>query len=240
MVRSLTMLLKKSSHARHWPNRSFGSSSKTIPALNSHKSTSAAGLGNGIVIAYVNSLRRLAQAEIAGTEDALRKRLGDPQLHFFVRVDSAKLENRNGTVLVEWVDFSQASQAELDRLPEYEEVVKRVISETTALLTLQVHFKLRNDRRSALAEVVGPTPVSMEDVRRCEERIREELDDGFDLHMLYRNEYVVGTSDYTTYDDLIDAGFEKRITRIRELFGEGVESHEKKTQRDDERFESGR
>jgi len=196
--------------------------------------------GNGIVIAYINSLRRLAHAEIARTEDALRKRLSDPQLDFFVRVDSAKLENRNGTVLVEWVDFSQASQEELDRLPEYEQVIKRVISETTALLPLQVHFKLLSDRTSALAEVVGPTPVTIEDVRQCEKRIRGELGDRFDLHLLYRSEYVVGTSGYTTYDDLTDASLEKRITRIREIFGKDAESQGKKSQRDDEGVESQR
>jgi hypothetical protein len=98
-------------------------------------------------------------------------------------------------------------------------------------------LKLRSDRKCALAEVVGSTPVSIEDVRRCEDRILKELDDRFDLYVLYRNAYVVGTSDYTTYGDLIDAGFEKRITRIREIFGEDAESQEKKSQRDDEGVE---
>ena len=176
------------------------------------------GTGAGLVLAYVNSIRRLATSEIESLEQELRLRFDDPLLRFFVRVDSARLEHSQGPIRVEWTNWRGASESEIARLPEVEQLIRNVVSDALEVRPTHVHFNFYDQRRRVLVEVVGPHPVSPEDAMLVEERLIEELGSTIELHFWYRNEFVVNAQGYTTYAELSNPELTVRRHMLREIF----------------------
>jgi len=177
-----------------------------------------AGRGEGLVLAYVNTIRRLGQSELLELENRLRDRFEDPALRLFLRVNSAQLEFSEGTVLVEWTSWRDASESEILQLPESERVIRATIADMLDVLPIHVHFNFEDGVQRVLVEVAGPNPVSPEDADMVQSRLSKELGSPIEVNLWYRSEFVVNTEGYTTYEKLTTAGLGERSDRLRETF----------------------
>lgn len=174
--------------------------------------------GEGIVVAYVNAIRRFAADEIAAAEQNLQARCDDPNLVLLMRVNSAALKHRGGPVRVEWTNWSGATKSEVARLPEIEKIVRQSITELTETMPIHVHFNFEGGQRRILAEVAGPHPVLPQNVARVQERLAQEFGSSTEVNLWYRNEYIINEGGYTTYEELTDPELSKRRMLLRELF----------------------
>jgi len=174
--------------------------------------------GEGLLVAYVNTIRRLAKSEIVSLEDELRSRFADPALKLFLRVNSAHLEFSKGPVLVEWTSWRDAADSEIVQISEYEQRIRSIVSESLKVLPIHVHFKLDDDVNRVLIEVVGPRPVSPEDAVKIQSQLAQEFGTPFEAHLWYRNEFVVNSGGYTTYEDLTSPDLRDRSHQLREMF----------------------
>ena len=174
------------------------------------------------MIAYANSLRRLSRAEIRRTQDALRERLDDPKLAFLLRVDSAELESDRGPVRVEWTNRQAATDEEIERIPDDELKLARIVGESLGVIPIHSHFNFAGGRRRMLVEVAGPRPVTREELQRCQQRVYEELGAPFELNLWFRSDYVVSERGYTTYEELTSPELEDRSRILRSIFDASV------------------
>jgi uncharacterized hydrophobic protein (TIGR00271 family) len=182
--------------------------------------------GEGLVLAYVNTIRRLTRSEIADLENDLRNRFQDPELKFFLRVNSARLEFSKGPIRVEWTSWRDATDLDIAQFPEYERKIRQSISESLGAFPVHVHFNLEDGVKRVLAEVVGPNPVSPEDAIKVEAELAQEFGVPIELHLWYRNEFVVNSGGYTTYEDLTAPNLDKRGDQLREVFQPEVATRE--------------
>ncbi len=180
----------------------------------------------GIVLAYVNAIRRFSTQELEDLEGELRRRLGDPELLLLLRVDSAQLEFTGGPVRAEWTSWRGATDTEIARFPEIEKVIRRTIAATCEVIPVHVHFNTLDGYKRVLVEVAGPQPVSPENAIMVEQLVSRELSTPIEIHLWYRNEFIVNSGGYTTYEELTDPGLEQRGQMLRDVFHSEVATAE--------------
>jgi len=185
-----------------------------------------ASRGEGVVLAYVNAIRRLSRSEIADLEKDLRNRFEDPALKFFLRVNSAHLEFSKGPIRVEWTSWRDATDSDIAQFPKYEKTIRQSIADSLKVIPIHVHFKLENGVKRVLVEVVGPNPMSPEDANEVEAELAQEFGFPIELHLWYRNEFVVNSKGYTTYEDLTSPDLDERSDQLREVFQPEVATRE--------------
>ena len=172
----------------------------------------------GMVVAYMDSMRRLAPDEIRFIQHKLRERFEDPLLDFYAQVNTTQLEHSDGPVRIEWTSHRNASEEELSRLPGYDQEIRNSITERTRALPLFVHFNFQTEPPHALVEVVGPEAITPEQVEQITTDVVKAIRTELTLSLWYRNQYVVGTDGYTTYDELTADELGTRTQILRELF----------------------
>ena len=184
----------------------------------------AASKGEGLVLAYIDTLRRLASSEIDELQNVLRGRLGDEKLEFFVRVDTSQLESNRGPVRVEWTLWQGATEAEIEQIPEWDEKIRTATADTTELLPLHVHYNFHRDRLRLLVEVAGPSTVDPLAAKTLQDRLTQELGKPIELNLWCHNDFVVNAEGYTTFEALSNPELKSRSRILRELFGSEVAS----------------
>ena len=177
--------------------------------------------GHGVVVAYVNSIRRFRRDEIGIVENLLRNRLREPNLHFLFRVDSERLVGVGGAVLSEWTNVNSADPDHVAQIPELTAVLQSIVEESLQLIPLQTHFNWMDGRWQALVEVTGPREVTVDDANYVQRNLPENFRDHVDILIWRRSNYVATTSGYTTYDQLTDPLIEERRQKLYELFRTG-------------------
>lgn len=172
----------------------------------------------GMVVAYVNAIRRFGREEIGLVEELLRKRLRDPTLHFLVRVNSASLQERRGPILTEWTSIAEAGPSRVARLPEIEAALHSAVEQSFELIPLHTHFNWFDGRWRVLVEVTGPGLVTQEDVELVQEAVSKKFQDEVEVLLWKRSDFIATRDGYTTYDKLTDPLIEQRRRKLQELF----------------------
>jgi hypothetical protein len=172
----------------------------------------------GLVVAYVNAIRRLGSDEIGTVEALLQERLGDPSLHFLVRVDSSSLQECRGPVLSEWTQIAEAGPARVARLPELEATLHAAVEQSLELIPLHTHFNWAEGRWRALVEVTGPRFVTKQDVEVLQNVISAKCQDEVEVLLWRRSDFVATVDGYTTYDRLTNPLLGQRRKKLYELF----------------------
>lgn len=179
-----------------------------------------ASTGDGLVLAYINSIRRLRPTEINHLEQQLQERMESEDLLLLLRVNSARLEFSRGPVLAEWTRWQGVARSEYEALATLEQRIRNTISQSLDVIPTHVHFNIDNGLNRVLVEVVGPNSVTPEDAAMVEELLsRNQINDRpLELNFWYRNEYVVTTSGYTTFHDISAPEVQERGKYLREIF----------------------
>ena len=172
----------------------------------------------GLVVAYVDAIRRLGRDEIGMVEALLQDRLRDPRLHFLVRVNTASLQQRRGQVLTEWTQIAAAGPERVAHIAELEAKLHAAVEQTLKLTPLNTHFNWVEGRWRALIEVTGPRFVTNQDVEILQTAIAGEHADEIEILLWRRSEMVVTASEYTTYERLTDPLLGHRQKKFHELF----------------------
>ncbi|MEM8678963.1 MAG: DUF389 domain-containing protein [Planctomycetota bacterium] len=175
-----------------------------------------------VVVAYVNTIRRLSQQEVIDLEQRLQARLEDPALHFFVRVNTAPLLGRDGPIRVEWNRRLEAGEARMAELPRIEEVILAEVARQSSCIPLRVHFNWSGERWRALVEVLGVGPMTPETVARLREAVAETLASPIDLSVWRHGDYVITEEGYSDYGTLVEPQMEEQSDRLRGLFQTGI------------------
>ena len=184
--------------------------------------------GSAVVVAYVNTIRRLAVDEIAAAEACLQQRMNDTSLNLLMRVNSSELKYSGGPVLVEWTNWGGASAAEVAQIPKLERAVREAIADVADVTPINVHFNYQNGQRRILAEVAGPNPVSPQDAALVRNRVVEQMGHNTEIYLWYRNEFVVNDAGYSTYEKLTAPMLHERSQDLHAIFGteeEGGTTH---------------
>lgn len=182
-------------------------------------------LNKGIVVAYLNSLRQLRRDEIADIEQRLQLRFGDPSLHFYARVDSSALQDRNGPVRVEWSNVLDAGAEEAERLPLLTAAIQSTVEETLGLTPFNTDFRWRDGRWHALVEVFGHKQIGATELASVQQALPESCRDSVELLIWQRRDVVVTQEGFTTYDRLTAPLLQEQSKSLRRLFrsrGHGV------------------
>jgi len=174
--------------------------------------------GSGIVVAYVNAIRRFTQKEIGNVEVLLRQRLEDPYLHFLVRVNAASLQGSGGIVLTEWTNTSEAGSLQVARLPGIEAALEAAVSSSLDLVPIRTYFNWTDGRWRALVEVMGPHPVTTEDVSLVQSSLPEDYREIVEVLLWRRSDFIATSTGYTTYELLTDPLIVHRRKIIEKLF----------------------
>lgn len=181
-----------------------------------------AASGSGLVLAYINSIRALRGAEIAALESRLQQRLDSSGLMLLMRVNSARLQFSRGPVLGEWTSWRGVPPSEIAELGELETLICGTVARTLDVIPTHVHFNISQGRNRALVEVVGPNPVSPEDVKKAQEQLNQVTSKAIELSFWYRSEFIASSVGYTTYEALTAPESERRGEFLREIFDSEV------------------
>ncbi|MEM9656765.1 MAG: DUF389 domain-containing protein [Planctomycetota bacterium] len=172
----------------------------------------------GVVVAYVNAIRRLEAQEIGFVEELLRQRLDDPSLRFLIRVNASNLRERSGPIRLEWTNVAAAGAREIARLPAIETALNQMIEEDLGMIPLYMHFNWMDERWRVLVEVAGPHLVTTDDVAKVQSELATSHAEAVEVLIWQRNEYVAMTEGYTTYASLTEPLIGQRRNRLYELF----------------------
>jgi uncharacterized hydrophobic protein (TIGR00271 family) len=172
----------------------------------------------GIVVAYVNAMRRFGRDEIGTVEDLLQERLDDPTLRFLMRVNAASLQGRSGPIVTEWTNLGEAGTMQVARLPEIEAALQSAVKQSIDLIHLYTHFHWEDGRWRALVEITGPRLVTVEDVEQVQSALPEEYREEVEVLLWRRSDFVATADGYTTYNRLTDPLIGQRRKRLYELF----------------------
>jgi hypothetical protein len=170
--------------------------------------------GTGVVVAYVDAIRNITAYEIRNLELALRERLNDPELRFYMRTSAADLRDGSGSLHVEWTNQIEAPEDQRARVPELKPLVLQAVSEQEDLEAIEAHFNWIEGRWRVLVEVIGPGEVSPERIAAIEDAISEPIE----LLFWRRADYITTKEGYTTFDSLVAPGLPERIQKLNELF----------------------
>ena len=171
-----------------------------------------------LVLAYVNTIRRLTAREIGLVEEELQRRLKDPGLMLVLRVNASELEYRGGPIRVEWTKWRGVETADIAEMPAIQNTIREIIEELVDVIPLYVHLNVDEKRQAVLAEVVGPSPVTPADALLVQKRLSKEFNMPIEFHFLYRNEFVVNADGYTTYHRISDPERDDRTRQLRAMF----------------------
>lgn len=185
-----------------------------------------ASTGDGLVLAYINSIRQLRRTEIIHLEQQLQTRLESDELLLLLRVNSARLEFSRGPVLAEWTRWEGVSRSEYESLATLEQRIRDAINQALDVIPTHVHFNIDNGQNRVLVEVVGPNPVSPEDAKMVQQLLSENQinERPLELNFWYRNEFVVTPAGYTTFRDIAAPEARQRGKRLREIFSSEMAS----------------
>jgi uncharacterized hydrophobic protein (TIGR00271 family) len=174
--------------------------------------------GESAIVAYTNAIRLLTQSEVLKLEAKLQERFEDPNLHFFVRVNSSRLRGREGTILVEWSNVRSAGPERIQRLPEIEKAIRSAVKLIPDASPLRVHFNWSDDRWRALIEVIGADRLTTSNVAQVREALPKEFAEQIEILLWRRNDFIVTENGYSDYEQLVEPEIEQRSQQLRDLF----------------------
>ena len=83
---------------------------------------------------------------------------------------------------------------------------------------------MEDERKRVLVEVVGPNPVSPDDVQLAQQQLNSTLNESVELNFWYKSEYVATSQGYTTYQELAAPGATERGRHLRKVFASELTS----------------
>ena len=172
----------------------------------------------GIVVAYVDSMRRIAGTEISAAEAMLQERLGDPALRLLMRVNAAYLQSGSGRVRTEWTNPNEAGDERSEQLPEIEAVLHAAVKTSLKLWPLGTQFRWTGQRWRALIEVAGPRTITTEDVRLIQESLPDKWQASVEVLLWSKGDFIATRDGYTTYERLTDSLLGQRGEWLHEMF----------------------
>jgi pyrroloquinoline quinone (PQQ) biosynthesis protein C len=101
-------------------------------------------------------------------------------------------------------DIRRTVEAEVRKIPD--------------VFPVAVHFNIEGDRWLALAEVVGPRPVSPTELSLVQEAVSKSTSHPVELSIWHRADIVVTAEGYESYKDFTQQTLEERIEKLPEVF----------------------
>ena len=171
-----------------------------------------------VVVAYLNSIRRITQNELIELESMLRNRFEESLLRLYLRVNSAPLVSSEGRLLLEWTNVSAAGEKNISKLPEIEKAVIKAIKSSSSWVVRRVHFKWSDTHWKALVEVIGSDAVTPKKIHLIRQSLPPEVRKQVQILIMPRREFVVSEDGYIEYEQMIEPGIPDLTKQLREVF----------------------
>ena len=175
-----------------------------------------------VVVAYVDTIRRLSGQEFQELEGKLQRRFDDPTLHLFVRVNATQLQGRDGPVLVEWTNVKAAGPRRIGQLPEIEQAIHSAFAKASACKPLRVHFNWSGDHWRTLVEVVGAESFLPSNVIEIRDELPASIAEQVELFVWRRSDFIVSEDGFSDYGTLVEPEISNRSRQLRGLFKTSV------------------
>jgi hypothetical protein len=175
--------------------------------------------GTPLVFAEIRTIRRLSSDEITAVKTRLRERLSQPDLEFAVRFTKEELASEFGRLLVEWTDSSAATPQQRQVMTGLRELIRDEVGRLPEVVPLGVHFHVQEDLWRVLVEVVGPRPVTRDELAALQQKAAEYASEPIELSVWYKAETVITADGFSSFEDFTRATLQKRIETLPKILG---------------------
>ena len=183
-----------------------------------------------IVVAMISTIRTLHRDEILRTQTVLQDRLEDGDLALVIRSVEASLTNAGGPILLGWTNRRGAVVEDEDEigLAMVERLVQAEVQKLPNVFPVAVHFNLDEEVWQVLVEVVGPHPITPEQVAAVQTVVNQEEEQAVRVNIWHRGDAVTTTDGYTTYEEFTKTTADERMRSLRAVFADETVPREDK------------
>jgi uncharacterized hydrophobic protein (TIGR00271 family) len=174
--------------------------------------------GGTLVYATIKAIRPPLAQEVAAVEKLLQERLDDPKASLVLQCSSATILSSDGPLLIEWTQYGKILDEQPEDLADIRRVIEAEVKKIPDVFPVAVHFNIEEDSWQALAEVVGPRPVSPTELSLVQEAVSESISHPVELSIWHRTDVVVTAEGYKSYKDFTRHTLEERIEELPEIF----------------------
>lgn len=163
-----------------------------------------------ILVATIQTGRRLLALEVASFEEAVQKRLEDPHIRLLVRSNDVTDVTSKGRVLYGRAHFEQLSKEEEAIREDVENRIRAEIMALEYMFATNVDAEKSGDAWRVRAEVVGPRVLTPSEVKKMEANVSQLTEQTLDLHVWCRVELVITTEDCISQEEFTKLMFKER------------------------------